>query len=80
MTGTADQSSQRFGVSGFGLGGRTCWVFAVVEAGLGHAFAEAAFLDEVLLKAAALLVEEVVGLVDGAGFLRGFVPLGQPVA
>jgi len=52
----------------------------VVEAGLGHAFAEAAFLDEVLLKAAALLVEEVVGLVDGAGFLRGFVPLGQPVA
>lgn len=39
---------------------------AIVEAGFGHLFADAAFLDEVLFEAAALLVEEVVGLVDEA--------------
>jgi len=38
----------------------------VVEAGAGHAFAEAAFFDEVFFQAADELVEEVVGLVDEA--------------
>ena len=36
------------------------------EAGAGHAFAEAAFFEEVFFEAADLLVEEVVGLVDEA--------------
>lgn len=36
----------------------------MVEAGAGHAFAEAAFLDKVRFQAANQLVEEVVGLVE----------------
>jgi hypothetical protein len=36
------------------------------EAGTGHAFAEAAFLDEGGLELADRLIEEVVGLVDEA--------------
>lgn len=53
---------------------------------MGHAFAEAALLDEFLFEAADLLVEEVVGLVEeadcdvgndfgGAGFAEGAVGL-----
>lgn len=59
---------------------------AVLEAGLGHVFAEAAFFDEVFFEAAYLLVEEIVGLVNEAngdvgndfgraGFDVGFVGL-----
>lgn len=49
---------------------------AVVDAGAGHAFAEAALLNEVLLKAAELLVNQIVGLMNkadgnvGDGFRR----------
>lgn len=39
---------------------------AGLEAGAGHAFAEAALLDEVFLKAEELLIEQVVCLVDEA--------------
>ena len=38
----------------------------MLQAGLGHALADAALLDEVLLEAASLLVEQVVGLMDQA--------------
>lgn len=38
----------------------------MLQAGLGHALADAALLDEVLFQAAALLVEQVIGLVDQA--------------
>lgn len=59
---------------------------SVVEAGLGHVFAEAAFFDKVFFEAANLLVEKVVGLVNEAngdvgddfgraGFDVGFVGL-----
>ncbi len=40
--------------------------FPVVEAGAGHALAQAAFFDEVLLQAANQLVQQVVGLVNQA--------------
>jgi len=36
------------------------------ETGAGHAFAEAALLEEVLFEPADLLIEEVIGLVDEA--------------
>ena len=39
---------------------------AVLPPDAGHAFAQAALLDEVLLQAAKLLIQEVVGLVDQA--------------
>ena len=39
---------------------------ALGEAGAGHAFAEAAFLQEILFEPPELLVEQVVGLVDQA--------------
>src|SRR5215468_9164919 len=38
--------------------------FPVVEPGASHAFAEAAFFDEVFFQAANQLIEEVVGLMD----------------
>jgi hypothetical protein len=38
----------------------------VLQADAGHAFAEAALLDKVLLQAKELLVSQVVGLVDKA--------------
>ena len=41
-------------------------LFAVVESGFGHLLADAAFFDEVLFQPAALLVEQVVGLMDEA--------------
>ena len=41
-------------------------LFTIVEAGFGHLFADAAFLDEVFFQPPSLLVEEVVGLVDEA--------------
>lgn len=42
------------------------FAIAVVQSGLGHALAEAAFFDEVLFQALELAVEEVVGLVEEA--------------
>jgi hypothetical protein len=41
--------------------------FAVVEAGAGHAFAEAAFAHKIFFQPADQLVKKVVGLVDGRG-------------
>lgn len=41
-------------------------LFPILQAGLGHALADAAFFDEVFFQSAALLVEEVVGLMDEA--------------
>jgi hypothetical protein len=38
----------------------------VAETGAGHAFAEAAFFDEVLFQTTEQLIEEVVGLMDEA--------------
>ena len=38
----------------------------VSEAGAGHAFAQAAFFEKILLQPAELLVNQVVGLVDQA--------------
>lgn len=41
-------------------------LFAVGQPRLGHLLADAAFLDEVLFQSAALLIQQVVGLVDKA--------------
>ena len=49
-----------------GLRGRGRLLLSIVEAGFGHLLADAAFFDEVLLQSPALLVEEVVGLMDEA--------------
>jgi hypothetical protein len=44
-----------------------------LQAGAGHAFAEAAFFEEILFEPAdLLLVEEVVGLVDQANRKRAW--------
>lgn len=37
---------------------------AVIEAGAGHALAQAAFFEEVLFQPTKLLVNQVIGLVD----------------
>ena len=39
---------------------------AVIEAGAGHAFAEAALVEKILFDAPELLVEKVIGLVNEA--------------
>lgn len=49
-----------------GLRGLGRLLFPILQAGLGHLLADAAFLDEVLLQSAALLVEEVIRLMDEA--------------
>lgn len=51
---------------GPGFGRLGALLVPVLHAGLGHALTDAALFDEVLLQAATLLVEEVVGLVDEA--------------
>lgn len=52
--------------SWIGLGWLGALLVPILEAGLGHSLADAAVFDEVFFEAAALLVEEVVGLVNEA--------------
>lgn len=49
-----------------GFGRLGALLVPVLHAGLGHALADAALFDKVLLQATALLVEEIVGLMNEA--------------